>query len=119
MLTIVGYSINDTIVIFDRIRENMRSMKKQTPETLAEVANRSLTQTLTRSINTSITTIIMVLLLFILGVSSIREFALPLMVGLISGTYSSIFIAANLWYVMKLHLGKNRLMKKNDGKKTK
>ena len=117
MLTIVGYSINDTIVIFDRIRENMASMRKQTPETLAEVANRSLTQTLTRSINTSITTIIMVLLLFILGVSSIREFALPLMVGLISGTYSSIFIAANLWYVMKFHLGKNRLVKKNDDKK--
>ena len=88
-------------------------MRKQTPETLAEVANKSLTQTLTRSINTSVTTIVMVLLLFILGVSSIREFALPLMVGLVSGTYSSIFIAANLWYMMKLHLGKNRLVKKN------
>ena len=108
ILTIVGYSINDTIVIFDRIRENMQGMKKQT---LAEVANRSLTQTLSRSLNTSITTIIMVLLLFILGVSSIREFALPLMIGLISGTYSSIFIAAALWYVMKLHLGKDKLMK--------
>ena len=111
ILTIVGYSINDTIVIFDRIRENMQGMKKQTPETLAEVANRSLTQTLSRSLNTSITTIIMVLLLFILGVSSIREFALPLMIGLISGTYSSIFIAAALWYVMKLHLGKDKLLK--------
>ena len=111
MLTIVGYSINATIVIFDRIRENMQGMKKQTPETLAEVANRSLTQTLSRSLNTSITTIIMVLLLFILGVSSIREFALPLMIGLISGTYSSIFIAAALWYVMKLHLGKDKLLK--------
>lgn len=114
MLTIVGYSINDTIVIFDRIRENMHGIKKQTPETLAEVANRSLTQTLSRSINTSVTTIVMVLLLFILGVSSIREFALPLMVGLVSGTYSSIFIAASLWYVMKLHLGKGRLIKKKD-----
>jgi SecD/SecF fusion protein len=113
MLTIVGYSINDTIVIFDRIRENMHGIKKQTPESLAEVVNRSLTQTLTRSINTSITTIIMVLLLFILGVSSIREFALPLMVGLISGTYSSIFIAASLWYNMKLHLGKDKLIKKD------
>lgn len=111
MLTIVGYSINDTIVIFDRIRENMHGIKKQTPESLAEIANRSLTQTLSRSINTSITTIVMVLLLFILGVSSIREFALPLMVGLISGTYSSIFIAASLWYIMKLHLGKGRLIK--------
>jgi SecD/SecF fusion protein len=112
MLTIVGYSVNDTIVIFDRIRENLHSVKVQTPETLAEVANKSLTQTLSRSINTSITTIIMVLLLFILGVSSIREFALPLMVGLICGSYSSIFIATELWYVMKLHLGKSKLIKK-------
>ena len=112
MLTIVGYSINDTIVVFDRIRENMHGMKKTNPETLAEVANRSLTQTLSRTINTSVTTIVMVLLLFIFGVSSIREFSLPLMVGLISGTYSSIFIATSLWYVMKLHLGKNRLIKK-------
>jgi SecD/SecF fusion protein len=112
MLTIVGYSVNDTIVIFDRIRENMRSVKVQTPESLAEVADRSLTQTLARSINTSITTFIMVLLLFILGVSSIREFALPLMVGLICGSYSSIFIATELWYVMKLHVGKSRLIKK-------
>lgn len=113
MLTIVGYSINDTIVIFDRIRENLHAVKKQTPETLAEVANKSLTQTLSRSINTSVTTIVMVLLLFIMGVSSIREFALPLMVGMVSGTYSSIFIAASLWYVMKLHLGKDKLVKKN------
>lgn len=111
MLTIVGYSINDTIVIFDRIRENMHSIKVQTPESLAEVANKSLTQTLARSINTSITTFVMVLLLFILGVSSIRDFALPLMVGLISGTYTSICIATELWYVMKLRLGKNRIIK--------
>jgi SecD/SecF fusion protein len=116
MLTIVGYSINDTIVIFDRIRENMHGVKKQSAEALAEVVNRSLTQTLARSINTSVTTIIMVLLLFIMGVSSIREFALPLMVGLISGTYSSIFIAANLWYILKLHTGKDKLVAK-DGKK--
>lgn len=91
----------------------MHGVKKQTPETLAEVANKSLTQTLSRSINTSVTTIVMVLLLFIMGVSSIREFALPLMVGMVSGTYSSIFIAASLWYVMKLHLGKDKLVKKN------
>ena len=90
----------------------MHGMKKTNPETLAEVANRSLTQTLSRTINTSVTTIVMVLLLFIFGVSSIREFSLPLMVGLISGTYSSIFIATSLWYVMKLHLGKDRLIKK-------
>ena len=112
MLTIVGYSVNDTIVIFDRIRENMHGLKNQNAEGLAEIANKSLTQTLSRSINTSITTFIMVLLLFIMGVSSIREFALPLMVGLLCGAYSSIFIATELWYVMKLHFGKNRIIKK-------
>ena len=110
MLTIIGYSVNDTIVIFDRIRENMAGMaSKQTPEALAEVANRSLTQTLSRSINTSITTFIMVVMLYILGVSSIREFALPLMAGLICGAYSSICIATELWYVMKVHLGKKKV----------
>ena len=109
MLTIVGYSVNDTIVIFDRIRENMHGLKNQNAEGLAEIANKSLTQTLSRSINTSITTFIMVLLLFILGVASIREFALPLMVGLLCGSYSSIFIATELWYVMKLRFGKNKV----------
>ena len=103
MLTIIGYSVNDTIVIFDRIRENMAGItSRQTPEVLAEVANRSLTQTLSRSINTSITTFIMVVMLYILGVASIREFALPLMAGLICGAYSSICIATELWYVMKV-----------------
>lgn len=102
MLTIVGYSINDTIVIFDRIRENRKALRgAETKENLAELVNKSLTQTIGRSLNTSITTFIMVLMLYIFGVASIREFALPLMIGFISGTYSSIFIAANLWYVMK------------------
>ena len=109
MLTIVGYSVNDTIVIFDRIRENMHGLKNQNAEGLAEIANKSLTQTLSRSINTSITTFIMVLLLFILGVASIREFALPLMVGLLCGSYSSIFIATELWYAMKIRFGKNKV----------
>lgn len=113
MLTIIGYSVNDTIVIFDRIRENLgKTAARQTPETLAEVANRSLTQTLSRSINTSITTFIMVFMLFLLGVASIREFALPLMAGLICGAYSSICIATELWYVMKVHLGKNKVTEK-------
>ena len=113
MLTIIGYSVNDTIVIFDRIRENLgRTAAKQTPELLAEVANKSLTQTLSRSINTSLTTFIMVFMLFLLGVASIREFALPLMAGLLCGAYSSICIATELWYIMRLHLGKNRLIKK-------
>jgi len=109
MLTIVGYSVNDTIVIFDRIRENMKGHSHLNREALAEIANKSLTQTLSRSINTSITTIIMVLMLFIFGVSSIKAFALPLLVGMICGSYSSIFIATELWYVMKCKLGKNRI----------
>ena len=110
MLTIIGYSVNDTIVIFDRIRENLAGkVGKLKAEDLKEIANRSLTQTLSRSINTSITTFIMVVMLYILGVSSIREFALPLMAGLVCGAYSSICIATELWYVMKLHLGKSKV----------
>ena len=98
VLTIVGYSINDTIVIFDRIRENLAlKTGKQTAEELREVANKSLTQTLSRSINTSITTFIMVVMLYILGVASIRDFSLPLMAGLVCGAYSSICIATELW----------------------
>ena len=112
VLTIVGYSINDTIVIFDRIRENLAlKTGKQTAEGLREVANKSLTQTLSRSINTSITTFIMVVMLYILGVASIRDFSLPLMAGLVCGAYSSICIATELWYVMKVHLGKNKATK--------
>ena len=99
MLTIVGYSINATIVIFDRIRENMKTMGKQ--QDLAEVVNLSITQTLTRSIYTSLTTFIMVFVLFILGVASIREFALPIMVGIICGAYSSVCITGSLWYVLR------------------
>jgi len=103
VLTIVGYSINDTIVIFDRIRENLAPVKgAHTPEILRDVVNRSLAQTLSRSIHTSITTFIMVLMLYILGVASIREFALPLMGGLICGTYSSVCIATQLWHVLKV-----------------
>ena len=112
VLTIVGYSINDTIVIFDRIRENLAlKTGKQTAEDLREIANKSLTQTLSRSINTSITTFIMVVMLYILGVASIRDFSLPLMAGLVCGAYSSICIATELWYVMKVHFGKNKATK--------
>ena len=99
MLTIVGYSINATIVIFDRIREELPLMKKN--DDLAEVVNKCITQTLTRSIYTSLTTFIMVFVLFIMGVSSIREFAAPLMAGIICGGYSSVCITGALWYVMK------------------
>lgn len=108
MLTVIGYSVNDTIIIFDRIRENKASLRKETPEALAELANESISQTLSRSISTSFTTAVMVLMLLIFGVTSIREFALPLLVGIICGTYSSICIATELWYVMKIRIkGKN------------
>ena len=97
ILTIVGYSINATIVIFDRMRENLGNMKKNT--TKEEIVNLSITQTLSRSINASLTTFIMVLVLYIMGVSSIREFALPIMVGIVVGTYSSVCLAASIWYM--------------------
>lgn len=97
MLTILGYSINATIVIFDRIRENIKAMPKAER---SEIVNTSITQTLDRSINTTLTTFVMLLVLFILGVTSIREFALPLMVGVICGGYSSVFIAGSVWYVL-------------------
>ena len=99
MLTIVGYSINATIVIFDRIRENLKEMPKKTE--LKEIVNASITQTLTRSIYTSLTTFIMVAVLYVMGVTSVREFALPLMVGIVCGAYSSVCITGALWYVMK------------------
>lgn len=100
MLTIVGYSINATIVIFDRIRENLALKKPGSKQSLQDIVNLSITQTFTRSINTSLTTFIMVFVLFLLGVSSIREFALPLMVGIVCGTYSSVCITGSLWYVL-------------------
>lgn len=99
MLTIVGYSINATIVIFDRIRENMKSMTRK--DDLQELVNHSITQTLSRSIFTSLTTFIMVAALYVFGVSSIREFALPLMAGILCGTYSSVCITGALWYVLR------------------
>ena len=104
MLTIVGYSINATIVIFDRIREEMKTKKRG--EELEVLVNRCITRTLTRSIYTSLTTFVMVAVLFIMGVSSIKEFALPLMVGIICGAYSSVCITGALWYVMKTKIGK-------------
>lgn len=103
MLTIVGYSINATIVIFDRIREELKKNKK---EDLKDLVNRCITQTLTRSIYTNLTTFIMVVVLYVLGVSSIREFAAPLMVGIACGTYTSVCITGALWYVMKIHTDK-------------
>ena len=107
VLTILGYSINATIVIFDRIREEMGM--SVTRDTLATTVNQAVTKTLTRSIYTSLTTFIMIFVLYILGVSSIKEFALPLIVGIIAGGFSSIFISGSLWYVMKTRLGKKKI----------
>lgn len=98
VLTIVGYSINDTIVIFDRMRENMKLQRKWDPETLADD---SINSTLARSINTVMTVIICVAALYFFGVPSIKEFALPLLVGIASGCYSSIFIASPIWVLLK------------------
>lgn len=106
MLTIVGYSINATIVIFDRIRENLAGMLKK--DSLDELVNRSISQTLSRSIFTSLTTFVMVAALFVLGVTSIREFALPLMVGIVCGTYSSVCITGALWYVLRTKIAKKK-----------
>lgn len=99
MLTIVGYSINATIVIFDRIRENMHTMGKG--ESLETMVNESITQTLSRSIFTSMTTFVMVAALYAFGVSSVKEFALPLMAGILCGTYSSVCITGALWLVLR------------------
>lgn len=106
MLTIVGYSINATIVIFDRIRENMQGMSVK-KDGLEKIVNVSITQTLTRSIYTSFTTFVMVAVLYVLGVTAIREFALPLMVGIICGAYSSVCITGALWYVLRTKFVKN------------
>ena len=99
MLTIVGYSINASIVIFDRVRENLAEKSRQ--ETVEDMVNKSITQTLSRSIFTSLTTFIMVACLYVLGVTSIRDFALPLMVGIVCGAYSSVCIVGGLWFVLR------------------
>ena len=99
MLTIVGYSVNASIVIFDRVRENMAEMTRK--DSLEDVVNKSITQTLSRSIFTSLTTFIMVACLYVLGVTSIRDFALPLMVGIVCGAYSSVCIVGSLWFVLR------------------
>jgi SecD/SecF fusion protein len=102
ILTIIGYTINDTIVTFDRMRENMQIKRKfQKPEDIADVVNTSLRQTLTRSVNTGLTVIAAVILMMFFGSESIQGFSIALLVGLISGIYSSVFIAAQLWYVWK------------------
>lgn len=104
MLTIVGYSINATIIIFDRIRENMRTQDSK--ESLEELVNKSIGQTFTRTIYTSLTTFIMVFVLFVMGVTSLKEFTFTLMLGIVCGAYSSVCITGPLWYTMKKKFSK-------------
>ena len=98
ILTILGYSINATIVIFDRVRENTRFLKK---ESFSDIMNKSVWQTIARSINTSLTTLFTLVSLYIIGVPSIKELALPLIIGVICGTYSSVFLAGQFWVLFK------------------
>ncbi|MBO5734395.1 MAG: protein translocase subunit SecF [Clostridia bacterium] len=107
MLTIIGYSINNTIVVFDRVRENQRKSMRE----VKSLVNTSISQTLKRSLYTTITTIVPVILLYILGVDTIKEFALPLMVGLLAGTYSSVFMAGSVWAGFKSLSKKRKLAK--------
>jgi len=107
MLTIVGYSINATIVIFDRVRENLSLAGFK--EDLQTTVNKSINQTLSRSIFTSLTTFIMVAALYVFGVTSIREFALPIMVGIICGTYSSVCLTGAMWYVFRTKFAKKKV----------
>ena len=106
LITILGYSINNSIIIFDRVRENRNSIfaKNMTPE---EIANKSIRETILRSINTTITTLIMMLMVAIIGVADIRIFAFPIIIGLIAGTFSSICIAPSLWALLQ-RVGKNK-----------
>ena len=110
LLTIVGYSINDTIVIFDRIRENMKTMKKG--ETLSEMVDRSIWQTMTRSIYTVLTVLFATGALYFLGGETTKNFSLALLIGFVSGMYSSIFNASPIWYMWKEHDERKRLAHK-------
>ena len=116
MLTILGYSINATIVIFDRIRENLKASNGK--ETYEDIVNSSITQTLTRNIYSTLTTLATIVMLYILGVPSLKEFTLTLIAGLICGLYSSIFITGPLWLFLKNHIGgkKKSEVKKKEAK---
>ena len=109
MLTVVGYSINNTIVIFDRIRENMKSRKGN--ETVTALTNRSIKETMGRTVNSTVTTLITIVLIYILGVSTIQQFALPLIIGIVAGAYTSIFLASTFWAAWKEAEIKNRAKK--------
>lgn len=109
MLTVVGYSINNTIVIFDRVRENMKSAGRMS---VSDTVNKSIKDSMGRTINSTITTLVTIVLLYILGVEAIKEFALPLIIGIIAGAYSSITIAAPFWAVWKESAKKAKAVKK-------
>ena len=113
ILTIVGYSINDTIVTFDRVRENLHKIKVITePHQIDDIVNQSIRQTMTRSVNTVLTVVVVVIAILIFGASSLFNFSLALLIGLLSGVFSSIFIAVPLWGIMKKH----QLKKSENGK---
>ena len=101
MLTVIGYSINDTIVIFDRIRENMRGYNPRKNITVSDVVNKSINECMGRTICTSITTLITILLLYFIGVTAVKEFAFPLIIGILCGTFTSIFVATPFWGAWK------------------
>ena len=116
MLTILGYSINATIVIFDRIRENLKN-NQLVKQGMDVVVNTSISQTLTRSINTSLTSFITIFILYLIGVASIKEFTLTLMCGIVFGAYSSVCITGPVWYFMKKHGEKKKAESKKKTKK--
>lgn len=116
LITIIGYSINNTIVIFDRIRENLRK-EEYRKSTNAALFETSLKETLTRTIFTSITTILSILLLAVIGVSSIREFLIPILIGLVAGTYSSIFVSGSIWTFIYKRSKDKKLQKKIEEEK--
>ena len=109
LLTIFGYSINDKIVVFDRIRENMGRVKK---DQLSGLVNDSIRQSFTRSMNTSISTLILLLALFFFGGQTTRIFVLAMIIGVVAGTYSSLCIASPIWYEFKMHIKGNRVQAK-------
>ena len=115
ILTIVGYAINDTIVVFDRVRENLRVITRKEMNRAA-LADLSVKETLPRTINTTVTTLITIVTLYIMGVSSIKEFALPIIIGLVAGNFTSIFIAPSLWGLWQDRIDEKRAAGRRAGK---
>lgn len=112
MLTVVGYSINNTIVVFDRIRENMRGFNAKKGQVVAEVVDRSIAESIGRTLNTTITTLITIVLLYLFGVESIKSFAFPLIVGVVIGAYTSVFVASPFWATWKTSEIESKMHKK-------